>query len=76
VVTRLIEAGHWREGDPGILVIFDAGYGVPRLACQLSDLPVELLGRLRSDRVLQLPAPPRRPGNTDQPRKHGGELAR
>src|SRR6266516_6475527 len=32
VITRLIEAGHWREGDPAILVIFDAGYDVPRLA--------------------------------------------
>src|SRR5438046_9298027 len=32
VVTRLIETGHWREGDPAILVIFDAGYDVARLA--------------------------------------------
>jgi hypothetical protein len=32
VVTRLIAAGHWRAGDPAILVIFDAGYDVPRLA--------------------------------------------
>ena len=31
VVTRLIEAGHWRQCDPGILVIFDAGYDVTRL---------------------------------------------
>src|SRR5450432_4736869 len=32
VVTRLIEAGHWREGDSPILVVFDAGYDVTRLA--------------------------------------------
>jgi len=75
VVTRLIEAGHWRERDPAILVIVDAGYDVPRLAWQLSGLPVELLGRLRSNRVMQLPAPPRRPGTAGRPRKHGGELA-
>jgi hypothetical protein len=75
VVTRLIEAGHWREGDPPILVIFDAGYDVTRLACLLADLPAELLGRLRSDRVMQLPTPPRRPGTMGRPRKHGGELA-
>jgi hypothetical protein len=75
VVIRLIEAGHWREGDPAILVIVDAGYDVPRLAWQLSGLPVELLGRLRCDRVMQLPAPPRRPGTAGRPRKHGGELA-
>ena len=58
VVTRLVEAGHWGEGDPAILVIFDAGYDVTRLAWLLGDLPVELLGRLRSDRVMKLPAPP------------------
>ena len=75
VITRLIAAGHWREGDPAILVIFDAGYDVTRLAWLLADLPVELLGRLRSDRVMQLPAPPRQPGTMGRPRKHGGELA-
>jgi hypothetical protein len=34
-----------------------------------------LLGRLRSDRVMQLPAPPRRPATVGRPRKHGGQLA-
>jgi len=71
VITHLIEAGHWTEGDPAILVIFDAGYDVTRLAY----LPADLLGRLRSDRVMQLPAPPRQPGTNGRPRKHGGELA-
>ena len=47
MVTRLIEAGHQGEGDPPILIIFDAGYDPMRLACQLADLPVEILGRLR-----------------------------
>jgi hypothetical protein len=75
VITRLTGAGHWREGDPAILVIFDAGYDVPRLSFLLSDLPVQLLGRLRSDRVMQLSAPPRQPGTRGRPRRHGGELA-
>src|SRR3984957_14913728 len=75
VVARLVAAGHWREGDLPILVVFDAGYDVTRLAWLLADLPVDLLGRLRSDRVMQLPAPPRRPGTNGRPRKHGGELA-
>jgi hypothetical protein len=75
VVTRLAGAGHWREGDPAILVGFDAGYDVTRLAWLLADLPVELPGRPRSDRVMQLPAPARRPGTMGRPRKHGGELA-
>src|SRR5205807_9437538 len=39
VVTRLIEAGHWRAGDPAILIVFDAGYDAPRLAWQLSACP-------------------------------------
>jgi DDE superfamily endonuclease len=75
VVARLIEAGHWWDGDPAILVVFDAGYDVTRLAWLLADLPVELLGRLRSDRVMQLPVPPRQPGTMGRPRKHGGQLA-
>jgi len=33
-----------------------------------------LLGRLRSDRVMWQPAPPRRPGTNGRPRKHGREL--
>ena len=75
VVTRLIEAGHWRQGDQPVLVVFDAGYDVTRLSFLLADLPVELLGRLRSDRVMQLPAPPRQPGTNGRPRKHGFQLA-
>ncbi len=75
VITRLIAAGHWCEGDPAILVVFDAGYDVTRLAFLLADLPAELLGRLRSDRVMQSPAPPRQPGTMGRPRKHGGEIA-
>ena len=66
VVTRLAGAGHWREGDPDILIVFDAGYDVTRLAHLLAGWPVELLGRIRSDRVLYFPAPPQqrdgRPG--------------
>ena len=58
-----------------ILVIFDAGYDVTRLAFLLADLPAELLGRLRSDRVMQLPAPPRQPGTMAGPASTAGELA-
>jgi DDE superfamily endonuclease len=75
VITRLIAAGQWREGDPEILVIFDAGYDLTRLAWLLADLPAQILGRLRSDRVMQLSAPPREPHTRGRPRKHGGELA-
>ena len=74
VVTRLIEAGHWQEGDPSVLVIFDAGYDPMRLAHQLAGLPVEILGRLRCDRVLHFPVPPRQPGTSGRPPRHGREF--
>jgi hypothetical protein len=71
VVRRIIAAGHWRDGDPDILVVFDAGYDLTRLAWLLRDLPVEVLGRLRSDRVMYLPVPPRLPGTNGRPTRHG-----
>jgi DDE superfamily endonuclease len=73
VVERLITAGQWREGDPAILVVFDAGYDTARLSWLLKDLPVEVLGRLRSDRALCFPAPPRRPSR-GRPARHGSEF--
>jgi hypothetical protein len=78
VTGQLISAGHWREGDPDILVLFDAGYDLTRLAWLLRDLPVEVAGRLRSDRVMHFPAPPlpARPAGTGGRRpRHGHKLA-
>jgi hypothetical protein len=75
VVGRLIAAGQWTAGDPEILIVADAGYDVTRLAFVLADLPVLLLGRLRSDRVLRLPAPPRLPRTSGRPPRHGREFA-
>ena len=72
VIARLITAGHWREGDPEILVIFDAGYDITRLAYLLADLPAQVLGGLRSDRVMQLPAPPRQPHTMGRPASTAG----
>jgi len=77
VTERLIEAGHWRHGDPDILVVFDSGYDLTRLAWLLRDLPVEVAGRLRSDRVMHFPAParPARPAGTGGRRpRHGTAL--
>ncbi|MET7543023.1 NF041680 family putative transposase [Streptomyces sp. NPDC005507] len=75
LVERLITAGQWREGDPFVWIVVDAGYDVMRLAYLLRDLPVELLGRLRSDRVMRRPAPPRvyNPKGGCPPR-HGSEF--
>src|SRR4051794_40572980 len=59
VVGRLRAAGYWSPTDPPMLVVCDAGYDVCRLAFVLADLPVQLIGRLRADRVLLGPAAPR-----------------
>ncbi|MEU5726224.1 NF041680 family putative transposase [Micromonospora sp. NPDC047738] len=74
VVQRLITAGQWQPGDPDMWIVADAGYDGPRLAFLLADLPVQVLVRMRSDRVLHRPAPPRLPGTTGRPRRHGGEF--
>lgn len=57
VVEDLIAGGRWCEGDLDILVVFDAGYDAPRMAYLLDGLPVEVLGRMRSDRVMRRPTP-------------------
>ncbi|MCF1650374.1 transposase, partial [Streptomyces indiaensis] len=75
VVERLIAADQWAEGDPEILIVLDAGYDAPRIAHILSGLPVQVLGRLRSDRVMRRPTPPRVYDPKDgRPPKHGGEF--
>ncbi|WSF46796.1 transposase [Streptomyces sp. NBC_01356] len=59
-----------RDGDPESLIAVDAGYDVPGLAFVLKDLPVQVLGRMRSDRVLRRAVPPRGPGAQDRPPRH------
>ncbi|MFI0898207.1 NF041680 family putative transposase [Streptomyces sp. NPDC020983] len=75
VVERLVAAGHWAEGEPDVLMVMDGGYDVTRLAFVLADLPMELFGRIRSDRVLRLPKPPRLHGTNGRPPKRGPEFA-
>jgi hypothetical protein len=77
IVDRLCSAGHWRAGDPAILVVLDSGYDVHRLAFLLADLPIQLIGRIRADRILLGPAPPRPvdgPGPLGRPRRHGAVM--
>ncbi|RLK09533.1 DDE superfamily endonuclease [Micromonospora sp. M71_S20] len=75
IVQRLVAAGQWRPGDLDILVVADAGYDAPRPAFLLRDLPVQVLARMRSDRVLRRAVPPRQPGTIGRPPRHGGEFA-
>jgi hypothetical protein len=75
VVERLIAAGHWAQGDPAMLVLVDSGYDLAYLAFSVADLPVEVMGRVRSDRVFCRPARPRlRPGRGGRPPRHGGVM--
>ena len=77
VVGRLRAAGHRRDGDPAIMIGLDSGYDIPRLAFVLADLPLHLIGRIRADRVLLAPAPPRAadgPGPIGRPRRHGAAM--
>nr|WP_281176172.1 NF041680 family putative transposase [Actinocatenispora sera] len=74
VVTGLIEAGHWDAGDPEILIVADAGYDGPRLSFVLADLPVRVLVRMRSDRVLRRAALSDRRHTVGRPCRHGSEF--
>ncbi|MCZ4103710.1 MULTISPECIES: NF041680 family putative transposase [Streptomyces] len=76
VAEDLIRVGQWQAGDRDMLIVMDAGYDVMRLAWLLRDLPVEPVGRLRSDRVLRLPIPPlsRTYQPIGRPPKHGPEF--
>ena len=74
LVARLTAAGHWKPGDPDILIVFDAGYAVVRLAHLLADLPVELVGRIKSDRLFCFPPAPKAPGSPGRTRRHGAEF--
>ncbi|MGW1290845.1 transposase [Streptomyces sp. NPDC001118] len=75
VVEQLVAAGQWKPGDLKVVEVLDAGYDAPRIAHMLGDLLVEVLGRLRSDRVMRRPTPLRvSDPKGGQPPKHGGEF--
>ncbi|HEY5986802.1 MAG TPA: NF041680 family putative transposase, partial [Streptosporangiaceae bacterium] len=74
VVSRLIAAGRWKEGDPDIMAVFDSGYDLTRLAWLLRDLPVEVTGRLRAGRVMYCPPTPRQEAASGRPARHGPEF--
>ena len=73
--ARLVTAGHWRQGDPEVVVVMDSGYDVTRLAWLLTDLPLLLVARIRADRVMLTPAPPREAGAVGRPPRHGPVMA-
>jgi hypothetical protein len=74
VVERLIAAGHWKPGDPDILIALDAGYNPVRLAFLLDGLPVIVVARVRANRAFYRPAPERPPGSPGRPPRHGAPV--
>ena len=74
VAARLVETGHWADGDPDILAVFDSGYDLTRLAWLLRDLPVEVAGRRRSDRVMYSPPTAAQSAACGRPARHGPEF--
>ena len=75
VIGRVIAAGHWHDGDPDIMVIFNAGYGQARLAWLLSGPPRAGAGAAgHQPGAAAGPAQPRRPGQMGPPIRHGCEL--
>ncbi len=71
VVTRLIAAGHWKDGDPPVIIVMDSGHSATRLAWLLADLPVTVVARVRCDRVYYGPAPARAAGVRGRTARHG-----
>lgn len=77
-VHRRLAAAGLLAGRPAAVFVFDSGYDLTRIAYLTSHdgVPVQVLGRVRSDRVFYGPAPQRayhRQGGA--PRRHGARFA-
>src|SRR5512132_158913 len=55
--------------------VFDGGYDSAQLSLDLADAQAAVLVRLRSDRCFYADPPPRPPGSTGRPRRHGAKFA-
>jgi hypothetical protein len=71
LVGRLRDAGQHRVGDEPIRIVFDSGYDGTRLAFLLAEEPVELLVRVRTDRVFHAPAGTRAGDRPGRAPRHG-----
>jgi hypothetical protein len=56
------------------LFVFDAGYDSAQLTLDLADARVAVLVRLRADRCFYADPPPRPPGASGRPRRHGAKF--
>lgn len=51
--------------------VFDAGFDAPALTDELADIRVNLIVRIRDDRVFHTDPPEHQPGQPGRPRRHG-----
>jgi hypothetical protein len=71
-VRALLERLPASEAVP--LFVFDGGYDSAQLTLDLAEERVAVLVRLRSDRCFYADPPPRPPGATGRPRRHGAKF--
>jgi hypothetical protein len=74
LIDWLTDAALLSAADPPPIVFLDAGYSGAELADALADVHVQLVVRLRSDRVFYGP-PRRRPDGRGRPARHGERLS-
>jgi hypothetical protein len=66
--------GRLPAGGPVPWLVFDGGDDSAQLTLDLAEQRVAVLVRLRSDRCLDADPPPRPPGATGRPRRHGAKF--
>jgi hypothetical protein len=66
--------GRLPAGGSAPLFVFDGGYDSAQLTLDLADAGVAVLVRLRADRCFYADPPPRAPGSTGRPRRHGAKF--
>ncbi len=74
-LADLAATGKRRPGDPPPLMLLDAGYPATDISHALAGQDVQVLVRLRSDRVFYGDPPERAAGRRGAPRRHGQRFA-
>jgi hypothetical protein len=75
LLARLGRLNGRDTGGPVPLFVFDGGYDSAQLTLDLVEVSVAVLVRLRADRCFYADPPPRAPGSTGRPRRHGAKFA-
>src|ERR687898_263252 len=75
LLPPLAPLGRLPSGGSVPLFVFDSGYDSAQLTLDLAEAPVAVLVRLRSDRCFDADPPPRAPGSTGRPRRHGAKFS-